>query len=380
VGERKIQMDARRDATRALLGVCVMLAVAGCSKHGGAPGGAKGGGGGGGGFKMPPMPAEVAVVLQGPIADRFEAVGTLEAGESITVVSENDGIVVDLPFREGGYVKKGALLARLDDTQLRAEVARAAAVRDQSRITYDRVKSVVDQQAGTPQDLDDAGAALKVAEANLALAQSRLDKTTILAPWDGIVGSRGVSPGAFVRAGQAITDLTQVREMKVRFSAPERYLGVLQRGAAVQITTPAFPDQKIDGKIDVVEPVLDAELRSARIVARVPNPGGGLRSGMSANVIAVLQQRDMALTIPSEAVFVDGGQSFVYVVKPDSVVTRVAITIGTRTADRVEITAGLQSGQYVVRAGHQKLFPDAKVVPVMSDANAAGGGGAATPR
>ncbi len=377
MGERKRGNESRRVAIRTIYGLCVVLVAAGCSKKGGAPGG---GAGGGGGFKMPPMPAEVAAVVQGPMADRFEAVGTLEAGESITVVSENDGIVVELPFREGRQVRKGALLARLDDTQLRAEVARAAAVRDQSRITYDRVKSVVDQQAGTPQDLDDAGAALKVAEANLAFAQSRLDKTTILAPWDGIVGSRAVSPGAFVRAGQAITDLTQVREMKVRFSAPERYLGVLQRGAAVQITTPAFPDQKIDGKIDVVEPVLDAELRSARIVARVPNPGGGLRSGMSANVIAVLQQRDMALTIPSEAVFVEGAQSLVYVVKPDSSVTRAVITIGTRTPDRVEITAGLLPGQFVVRAGHQKLFEHAKVVPVMSDANPAGAGGAANPR
>jgi membrane fusion protein (multidrug efflux system) len=352
-----VSLERNRLAFYLAVATALLMTGAACSKRGagGAPGG---------GFKPPPMPVEASPVVQAPIADRFEGVGTVEAGEAITVAAEIDGIVVALPFREGQSVAKGAVLARLDDVQLRAEVARAEALRDQARTTYERVKSVVEQAAGAAQDLDDAAAALKVAEANLALAQARLQKTRITAPWSGLAGARRVSPGAFVRAGQEITDLAAVRDIKVRFSAPERYLGVLQRGAPVTVSTPAFPGYTLEGRIDVVEPVLDANLRSGRLLARVPNPGEKLRPGMSANVSTVLSERANALTIPSEAVFVEGSQSFVYAIQPDSTVKRVAVTLGTRTPEVVEVTAGLEPGGRVVRAGHQKLFVGAKVMPV----------------
>ncbi|HXF58754.1 MAG TPA: efflux RND transporter periplasmic adaptor subunit [Candidatus Saccharimonadales bacterium] len=335
----------------------LLLALAGCGK---------GGAGGGMGFKPPPMPVETAPVAQGRVADRFEAVGSIEASEAITVVSEIDGTVVRLPFQEGTTVGRGGVIAQLDDAQLRAEVNRTEALRDQAQSTFNRVKSVVDQGAGAPQDLDDAAASLKVAQANLALAKSRLSKTHIQAPFSGALGARRVSPGAFIRAGQAITDLAKLDELRVNFSAPERYLGQLHRGAEVQIATTAYPGYALRGRIDVVDPVLDPSTRSARIVARVRNPGGKFRPGMSANVSAVLSQRLNALTIPSEAIFAEGDQSFAYVVKTDSTVTRAALTLGTRLSDAVEVVKGLAPGQTVVRTGHQKLFEGAKVIPVTS--------------
>jgi len=343
--------------SRAIPGVMLLLvALAGCGK----------GGAGGMGFKPPPMPVETAPVVQGRVADRFEAVGSIEASEAITVVSEIDGTVVRLPFQEGTSIARGGLIAQLDDAQLRAEVNRTEALRDQTQSTYNRVKSVVDQGAGAPQDLDDAAAALKVAEANLALARSRLSKTHIQAPFSGALGARRVSPGAFIRAGQAITDLANLSELRVNFSAPERYLGQLHRGAEVAIGTTAYPGYALRGRIDVVDPVLDPTTRSARIVARVRNPGGKFRPGMSANVSAVLSQRQNALTIPSEAIFAEGDQSFAYVVKADSTVTRSALTLGTRLTDVVEVVKGLSPGQTIVRTGHQKLFEGAKVIPVNS--------------
>jgi membrane fusion protein (multidrug efflux system) len=303
----------RRRAAPAL--VLALALAGGCGKKGAESGG----------FSMPPMPVEVADVTQATVSDRFEAVGTIQAGEAVTVVAEIDGVVRRIPFREGEAIRKGGLIAQLDDDQLAAEVSRAEALRDQSRTTWERIKSVVDQGAGAPQDLDDAAAGLKVAEANLVLARSRLDKTRIVAPWAGVVGARRVSPGAFVRAGEPLTDLAYIQEIKVSFSAPERYLSTLQRGNPVSVSTTAYPGYALEGRIDVVEPVLDANLRSARILARVANPGGKFRPGMSANVEAVLGQRPQALTIPNEAVFVEGNQSFVFVVKPDSTVTRTAL-------------------------------------------------------
>ncbi len=325
-----------------------------------------GGNKGGGRFAMPPMPVEVAQVRVQSVADRYEAVGTIEAIESITVVSEIDAAVVSLPFQEGRFIRRGELIAQLDDSQLAAELQRAEALHDQSHTSYERIKAVVDQKAGTPQDLDDAAAALKVADANLALARARFAKTRIVAPFDGIIGARNVSVGTFLRAGQSITELANIDEIRVDFSAPERYLSQLNDGAEATVSTTAYPGYSLKGKIIAIEPVLDAGTRSARVVARVANPGRKFRPGMSADVSVVLSQRPKAVTIPNEAVFANGNESFVFVVKPDSTAARVPVQLGTRLADVVEVVRGLSAGEEVVRAGHQKLFEGARVFPVTS--------------
>jgi membrane fusion protein (multidrug efflux system) len=355
----------RRWSVRAALALIGVLAWSG----GCAPGGK-------GGFSMPPMPVETAVVKESRVYDRFEAVGSIQAGEQITVVSEINASVVSLPFAEGQPVAAGTLLAQLDDAQLRAEADRTAALLVQSRDRYNRVKSVVDQGAGAPQDLDDAAAAVKVAEANAAFAEAQLAKARITAPFEGIVGAKRVSIGAYLRVGDAITDLAQLSQIKVVFSSPERYLSQLKPGASVDVSTTAYPGYELEGKIYVIDPVLDPTTRSAQIIARVRNPGGKFRPGMSANVSAVLSERTNALTVPNEAIFAEGSQTFVYVVKPDSTVARAPLTLGTRLPDVVEVVSGLKAGERVVRAGHQKLFDGAKVIPIQSQPGAAPGAGA----
>lgn len=321
---------------------------------------------GGSGFSMPPMAVEVSPVKVQKVADEFEAVGTIEAIEAITVVSEIDAAVRSLPFKEGRFIRKGELIAQLDDDQLAAEVARAEALLAQNKATFDRVKAVVGQGAGAPQDLDDAAATLKVAQANLDVAKARFAKTRVAAPFEGIIGARRVSVGTFLRVGQAITDLANIDAIRVTFSAPERYLSRLSQGAQVIVSTLAFPAYELKGKIIVIEPVIDPMTRSARVVARLQNPGRKFRQGMSANVSAVLGERPNAVTIPNEAVFGSGNQTFVFIVNSDSTVARVPLTLGTRLSDVVEVLEGLQPGMTVVRAGHQKLFEGSKVIPVIS--------------
>jgi membrane fusion protein (multidrug efflux system) len=189
-----------------------------------------------------------------------------------------------------------------------------------------------------------------------------------------MVGSKRVNPGAYLRSGDAITDLAQISELKVLFSAPERYLSKLRSGAKVSVSTTAYPGYALEGRIDVIDPVLDPATRSTQVIARVGNPGGKFRPGMSADVSAVLSERMNAITVPSEAVFAEGNQTFVYVVKPDSTVTRTVVTLGTRLSDVVEVLSGLEAGARVVRAGHQKLFETAKVIPVESGSGGPGAG------
>ncbi len=337
-----------------IVSVCFSFLISACSQQQAQ----------GGGFQMPPMPVEVATVTQSAVIDPFEAVGTIEAEDAITVVSEIDAVVTALPFREGETIAKGGLIAQLDDAQLRAEEERAKAILEQRKVTYDRIKTITDQGLGTAQSLDDAAAALKVAEAELEVIRARLKKTRIVAPFAGLLGARHVSPGAFVRAGSPITELAQVQRLRVTFSAPERYFAQLQRGAEVKVSTTAYPDYELIGKVQVIDPIVDLGTRRVKVIATLDNPGNKFRPGMSANVTVVLSERANALVIPSEAVFVEGNQALVFAIQADSTVARTPVELGTRLRENVEVLNGLAAGAMVVAAGHQKLFPGAKVMPI----------------
>ena len=322
-------------------------------------------------FSMPPMPAEVVSVKMRKMTDTFEAVGTIEAIEEITVVSEIDAVIKSLPFKEGSFIKQGNLIAQLDDAQLTAEFARTEALYEQSEANYNRIKILSEKDLSSTQELDDAFAALKVAEANLEFTKARLSKTKILVPFDGIIGTRKVNVGDFIRAGQEITQLANLNNLRVLFSVPERFLGELKTNSSIVIFSSVFPGYEVEGKIIAIEPILNSETRNVNVVGYLKNPGQKFRSGMSANIIVALSERPNALTIPNQAVFASGDQSFVYVVQKDSSVTQVPVTLGLQLADVVEVVNGLQNDMQVVQAGHQKLFPGAKIIPVVMESDSA---------
>ena len=363
---RTLERDARRMGARsaALALLTTALALPGCGSKAA------------GGFQMPPTPVEVADVKTEPVSDRFRAVGTVDADETVKIVNEIAAVVRELPFAEGQAVAKGDLIARLDDSELGAEAARADALRDQARTNHERVRQLFEQKAASQQELDDASSALKVAEANAVVARTRYAKAHIRSPLTGVAGRRLVSPGAYLAVGTPITEVASIGMVKVGFSAPERYLPQLRRRAVIEVTTTAYPGEVFAGDISVVDPILDAVSHTVQMVARVHNRDGRLRPGMSADITAMLGERPQALTVPDEAIFSEGDQSFVYVVKPDSTVMRQAIVLGTRDSTRAEITQGLKAGDRVVRAGYQKLFEGAKVMPVPSMAAGAPGTGA----
>jgi membrane fusion protein (multidrug efflux system) len=350
----ELHRSPRRPGAPVLLAAAaVLLAAAGCGEKK-APAA----------FTPPPVPVEVAPATRGDVRETLHALGTVDAEEQVKVTVEIDGIASALPFEEGRLVRKGQVLAVLNDTELRAEVRRAAALRDQALLTSARFEQLSKEQVASPQDRDNSRAALQVAEANLGLAQARLSKTRVLAPFSGVVGSRLVSPGAYLRAGDAFTEIARIDTVKVVFAVPERYLADLRRGAGVTVTTVVFPGKQFTGAVNVLDPILDAATRSARLSARIPNAQGELRPGMSADVTAVIAERTQAVTVPDEAVFAEGDRNFVFVVQPDSTVVRRPVSLGARQPGRVEVREGLQGGERVVRAGHQKLYEGAKVSPV----------------
>ncbi len=324
------------------------------------------GGGWGGGWSMPPTPVEVTYATKQAVEDRFETIGSISADEAVTVVAEIGGTVTRIPFEEGGTVTRGELLAQIDDSELKAALDRAIALRDQAQASYDRMKSIAEQGAGSQQDMENADASLRVAEANVAYAKAQHEKARITAPFSGIVGARKISPGTYVQPGTPIADLAKIDRLRVNFSVPERHLPELAVGAEVRVRTVAFPDDEAVGTVMVVEPRVDAGTRSVGVVARLENPEGKYRPGMSANAAVTLHTRESALTIASEAVFLEQNQPYVYVVNADSSVAKTPLQLGSRSRESVEVVSGIDETHMVVKAGQQKIFDGAKVVPVSS--------------
>jgi membrane fusion protein (multidrug efflux system) len=324
-----------------------------------------------GGMRMPPMPVEVTKVEARRTRDSFTALGSIDAALRVEVVSELDGVVRELPFAEGRALAAGDLIAVLDDEEIAAEAARAKALADQAESNYERSVRLRQEDTISDQEMERVETEMRVAEANQALAEARHAKTRVRAPFSGMAGRRRVSPGAFVRKGDVLTELGRLDLLRVSFAAPERFAGRLKPGMRVEVRSPAFPGESFAGRIVVVDPILDPDSRTVPLVAEVPNPRARLKPGMSADVLVVLAEREGALSVPDEAVFAEGAQSFVFVVDPDSFsVKRTAVVLGTREADRVEVRSGLSAGDLVVRAGHQKLFDGARVQPVPDEAPA----------
>ena len=315
-----------------------------------------------GGFTPPPTAVEVAAAVKEPVRATLHALGTVEATESVKISAEIDALVRELPFEEGGLVRKGQTLAVLNDSELAAEVHRAAALRNQAELNWKRADELVKKKISSSQEENNARAAFDVADANWKLAQARLAKTRIVAPFEGLVGRRLVSPGAFLRLGDVITDLARIDEVKVTFSVPERYLARAAPRLERDDLHGGLPRTRVRGHGRHGRARSSTRARARRgIVAVVPNPGRELRPGMSADVTAVLTERAEAVTVPSEAVFAEGDQ-------PSSTSSRPTAPSHARRHARasgrpgtVEVTQGLEAGEQVVRAGHQKLFQGAKV-------------------
>jgi membrane fusion protein, multidrug efflux system len=307
-----------------------------------------------GGFHMPPPSVEVAPVTMGNVSRTVEAVGTLRANESVTIRPEIAGRVVAIGFSEGQKVRKGALLVALDDAVFRAEVAEKSANRKLSELAYDRAKLLVEKKAASIELRDRAEAQLEADDAALQLARARLDKTRIIAPFDGVIGLRTVSVGDFVDVGQVLVNLVDIDLLKVDFRVGEVYLPDVTAGQNIAVEVDAFPKQTFSGRVYAIEPEVDINGRAVVIRARLPNGENQLRPGLFSRVTLIVDSNAQAMLVPEDAIVPLGDQHFVYrLVDGRALLTEVQI--GKRKDTRVEIRQGLNPGDIVVTAGQLKL-------------------------
>jgi membrane fusion protein, multidrug efflux system len=332
--------------------VLLALAIAGLYWHGHRDGSAPKAGPGG--YQMPPPVVEVTPVVLGAVSRTVEAVGTLRANESVTVRPEIAGRVVAIGFSEGQKVRKGVTLITLDDSVYRAEVAEKSAARKLSELAFERAKLLVEKKAASIEVKDRAQAQLEADDAALQLARARLDKTRILAPFDGAIGLRTVSVGDFVDVGQVLVNLVDIDLLKVDFRVGEVYLPDVTTGQDIAVKVDAFPTQEFKGTVYAIEPEVDVNGRAVVIRARLPNSENKLRPGLFSKVTLIVDSNAQAMLVPEDAIVPQGDQHFIYrVVDGRALLTEVLI--GKRKDTRVEIRSGLNPGDLVVTAGQLKL-------------------------
>lgn len=312
---------------------------------------------------------ETARVAVGTVVEDLRALGTLRPNEAVTVSAEIAGRVARIAFAEGQAVREGDVLVELDAAILQAELAKARSDLTLARANHTRAEALAEKGLGTLRARDEARAALQAAEADVALAQARLQKTVIRAPLSGVIGLRAVSVGAYVTPGQRIVELADVDPLKVDFRVPELALGALRPGQAIRVTVDARPGRSFEGEIDAIDPIVDVAGRAIRLRASIPNRKRELLPGLFARVQIVVDRREDALLIPESAVFAEGNRRYVYRVREG----RAALTpveLGQRRPGKVEVRKGLARGDVVVTAGHQKLRDGAAVEVLKPDEKA----------
>jgi membrane fusion protein (multidrug efflux system) len=305
--------------------------------------------------------ADAYVVAPTAVRDTVRTVGTLAANESVSVVSELSRRLVAVHVIEGTEVEAGALLFKLDDADLRAQLAELEVRRGMAARTAERQRVLLsyDKKALSQQAFDQAQADLQAIEAQIAALRVTLAKTEIRAPFHGRAGLRRVSEGAWITPETPLTTLQDTSRIKIDFTLPERYAGAVQIGQpfAFEITGSA---ERFEGTVVAIEPAIDAPTRSLVVRGITDNPTGALLPGAFASVAVTIAQPTEGILVPAQAVVPSATGHAVYVLRGGRAELR-EVEIGLRTRDALEIRRGLAAGDTVLTSNLLRLRPGVRV-------------------
>jgi len=335
--------------------------------------------------------------------ERFiEAAGTVRAENIAVVASQVMGRITSLPVTEGSRVEKGALLATIDDTQVRAQlaaagglvteaeaglrevegaIAQAEASKSLAEKTYERFRMLHEEKVVTPQEFDEVevkktvavkdyeraldkrtqvAAKITQAKAQEEAARAMLSYTRVTAPFAGVVTGKKADVGSMAAPGVPILVLEDTRRYRIEASVPEAYLRALKVGSRVRVVLGAPPGKEIPGTISEVVPQVNPESRT--FTAKVDLPGGGqrFRTGMFGRVLFPTERENM-LVVPQKAITHVGGYDALYTVTADNVAHLVMVTTGKAFGDEVEILSGIEPGTRVAVSLLGKLVDGARV-------------------
>ena len=293
------------------------------------------------------------------IQDKIFSNGTLISNEEVELRSEISGKITKILFKEGQPIKKGTVLIKINDSELQATLKKNQSKASLARDKEFRFKQLFAKSLTSQQEYDNALSELNSAEADVEFTQAQLDKTEIRAPFDGIIGLRSVSEGSFISPTTKIATLQNINPIKVDFSVPQKYFGIIKEGKTVLVKI-ASTGKTYSGKIYAVEPKIDQSSRTVQVRAIVPNDRRELTPGAYVEIDLVLQDIKDAIMVPSEVVVPDIQGEKVFVYRNGKAVPQL-VKQNIRTESEVQIINGLTIGDTIIVSGIIQLKPNAPV-------------------
>ena len=304
----------------------------------------------------------VQEVRTGSIRDWFEAAGSTEPRRRIHVVSQVEGILQVLPFREGDPVSEGEVLARIDGAKLQAEVQELEARTEFARLDVERLEQLTASEGTSQEVLDRARTEYRSWQARRSKAQAMLEDATLSAPFAGIVSARFVDVGDVVAPRSKLLDLLEAEPdhpdaVAVRFKAyvPERRIRKVALGQRAEMILDAYPDSIFVGHVSRIYPEVDPGARGVAVEVGLRNPEGALRPGLLGVVRIVVEVREDAMLIPAQSLVArPTGGEICFVVREGRAEAR-PVTRGLEAAGMVEVVRGLNVGEQVIVRGQHRL-------------------------
>ncbi|MDQ3846923.1 MAG: efflux RND transporter periplasmic adaptor subunit [Bacteroidota bacterium] len=314
---------------------------------------------GGAGEKRPPMRVDGFIVKTQTVFDNIDISGTIVANEATEIHPEVSGRITGIYFREGAYVGKGALLAKLNDEDLQAQKRKLEVQLKIAQQNESRSEQLLKIQGISRQDYELRLLEVNNIKADLAIINTNIAKTQIRAPFSGKLGLKEVSTGAYVSPTSVITTISQTSQLKIDFTVPEKYSNRIHLGQYVNFVTEGS-DRAYTARVSATESSVAENTRSLKVRATVTGDQKGLTPGNFAKVRLSFKPDENAVVIPSQAVIPQARGKKVYTLQ-NGQAKFVDVTTGIRDSAMVQITSGLNAGDTVLVTGLLSLKPDAKV-------------------
>ena len=293
------------------------------------------------------------VIKKSSISDGIIITGLLLPDEEVSLSFETSGKITAINFVEGTHVKKGQLLAKVNDAQLQAQLRKLEV---QLKLAEDRVyrqNALLEREAVSKEAYEQVQTDLAMLKAEIDMVKANIALTELHAPFDGIIGLRQVSEGTYATPSTIVASLTKISPLKIEFAVPERYAGIVKNGANLSFKVEGHL-KPFSAKVYATESYVDPTTHTFAIRALYANNNGQLMPGRFANVDLKTQEFDDAITIPSQAIIPEMGIDKVYLYKSGKA-QPVTITKGIRNESRAQILEGLNIGDTIITSGTLQL-------------------------
>jgi len=306
------------------------------------------------------VPVEVAALVRGPIEEVIKASNHLEAEQTVKVFSRASNLLVELLVEEGDLVKKGQVLARLQNDDQQTTHDKALSQLNQAKANFKRTEQMFKGDLVSQRDYDDGKYSLEQLQLAMNEAQRQLDFTEIKAPIAGTITTRLVKLGDQVNANQHLFDIIDFDSIVALVYVPEKRLPQLEVNKPARITAQSLGDEVFEGFIKRISPVVDSKSGTVKVTLGVKG-GGKLRPGMFVDAEIIVSTHPNALLVSKRSVVYDSDQMFVYRLGESNRVARVLVEAVLTDKDHIEPADGFEVGDQIVVAGQTGLKDGALV-------------------